>query len=205
MAIHTRRYGRQALLLGLTLLAGCSGVLESRKPVRQVFLLQPPQPPAVSAGEASGVTLVLAVTAVPGLDTDRILVLGRDARLNPVANAHWADHLPEVFTSVTRRALAGSERFGRVSIGTIARPDEWLLDVELQEFYGVQDAAGRTAAVRLRIDAALRCGTIRQRLTLQESTPASQASLADLVAAHQYVLDVVLNELPGRIASSCSG
>lgn len=196
---------RRALapLLLLFALAGCSGVLESRKPARQVYLLRPPAAAPAGATEAAA-TLVLAVTAVPGLDTDRILVLGPDARLQQVANAHWADHLPEVFTSVTRRALAESGRFNRVAIGAIARPGEWFAEVELQAFYGVQGAAGTTERVQLRLEIALRCGRHQQRLTVERDRPAGTDGIAGLVAAHQRVLDEALTELPQLIVSTCT-
>ena len=48
----------------------------------------------------------MTVSAVPGLDTDRVLALSTDARLNQYANARWPDHLPEVLTSVMKRSLA---------------------------------------------------------------------------------------------------
>lgn len=186
------------------LLAGCAGVLQSDKPPRQVYLLQPPSAPAAAAATAVD-TLVLSVSAVPGLDTNRILVLGRDARLNPVANAHWADHLPEIFRSVTRRALADSGRFGRVTVGSIARPDEWLVDLELQSFFGIEGAGGATEAVHLRLEAGVRCGDTRERLVLEAKTPASAASIASLVDAYQKALDDALRRLPGRITDACAG
>lgn len=189
-----------AAVMLLALLTACGGVLESRKPARQHYLLQPPTPPA---GENTGAVLVLSVSAVPGLDTDRILVLGRDARLNPVAGAHWADHLPEVFTSITRRALSDSGRFERVATGTIARPDEWRLDVELQAFYGIEGAADLTERVMLRLEAALRCGDVRERIVIEETTPARGDRVGSLVAAHQDVLDAALEGLPGRVGDLC--
>ncbi len=183
------------------LLSACAGVLESSKPARQVYLLQPPEPPAGAA--ATGASLILAVAAVPGLDTDRILVLGRDAQLYPVGNAHWADNLPEVMTSLTRRSLAESGRFGRVAIGAIARPDEWHLEMELQAFYGIEGAAGTAERVLLRFEGALRCGPDRHRIVVEETTSTGEARIGRLVEAHQQVLDDALRTLPGRIADAC--
>jgi len=192
---------RFALLAASLLLGGSTGVLESGKPARQVYLLQPPQ---AAAAQAQGPALILNVTAVPGLDTDRVLVLGRDARLNPVANAHWADNLPEVLTSLTRRTLSEAGRFERVAVGAIARPDEWLLEIELQAFYGIQGSSGTTERVLLRLEAALRCGERREKILLDEDTAASESSIARLVAAHQQVLDEALRALPGRVVEVCS-
>lgn len=202
----SRPMKRSRFLAGLALLtlAGCGSVLESGKPARHEYLLRPPSAPATDA-VAGAPSLVLSVSAVPGLDTDRILVLGDDARLNPVANAHWADNLPEVFRSVARRSLADSGRFTGVGVGGMARPDEWQLDMELQAFYGEQDAAGRTERVRLRLEASLRCGGNRERLMIEEQAPADASSVAELVAAHQRVTDAALRPLPDRIVAICGG
>jgi hypothetical protein len=78
-----------ALLLASALitLTACTGVLESNKPAREIYLLQPPDNnPQMPVPEAP--KLVLSLITVPGLDTDDIQVLSPDARLIPVANAH---------------------------------------------------------------------------------------------------------------------
>ncbi|MEJ8569322.1 ABC-type transport auxiliary lipoprotein family protein [Elongatibacter sediminis] len=189
-------------LAGL-LLTACGGVLESQKPARQTYLLQPPDP--VAGTLAEGVTLNLAVSAVPGLDTDRILALGPDARLNPVANVRWADHLPEVMTSVIRRTLADSGQFERVNTDTLAHPGDWQLDIELQAFYGMQSGDGSISRVRLLMDAIVSCGERRERLRMNEEAPAGGSNVARLVAAHQQALDRALRSLPARLATACSG
>lgn len=199
---HAELLRRFALPFAVALLAACGGVLESAKPARQVYLLQPPLP--ARADSPSDAVLVMTVTAVPGLDTDHILVLGPDARLIPVANAHWADHLPEVFTSVTRRALAESGHFGRVVSGAVARPGEWLLAVELQAFYGLQDSTGSIDHVRLRMEVSVQCRGLRQRFTVDERVAVEAAGIAGLVAAHQRALNDALEPLPQRIASTCA-
>ena len=61
---------------------------------------------------------VVAVRAIPGLDTDRILVRGPGARLNHYAGARWPDHLPEIVTVAVRLALESSGRFNRVRSGS---------------------------------------------------------------------------------------
>ena len=75
------------LTLAVFLLSACSGVMDSKRDARQTYLLTP----AISAGDAGAVanapSLSLEVSVVPGLDTDRIMALSPDARLNPYANA----------------------------------------------------------------------------------------------------------------------
>lgn len=193
------------LALAAIALSGCSGVLESSKPPREVYLLQPPTPSSRSTSGETRINLVLSVSAVPGLDSDRILVLGTDARLNPVANAHWADHMPEVITSITRRFLSATGRFTSVQKGALARPGDWLLQLELQAFYGVQDSTGETTSVVLQWEGLLQCNDQKQGLRWQEKTATRGSSLSSLVASHQHALDAALQQLPGSIEQACPG
>jgi ABC-type uncharacterized transport system auxiliary subunit len=198
------------MALPALILAGCSGVLESNKPAREVYLLQAPTitplPPAGTTRAPAGdaVKLVLSVETVPGLDTDNIQVLHSNARLFPVANAHWPDNLPEVMRSLSRRVLVDSGLFQNVSLGTLARPGEWQLELELQAFYGLQDSANTTTAVLMELEGNLRCGEAGGVISLDSRIPLHSSGLPELVAAHQQALNEVLQALPGRIQQTCS-
>ena len=192
---------RSILMLACACLAACGSVLDSGKPARQVYLLQTPSAQAATGTPAP--VLVISVTAVPGLDTDVIMALGDDSRLVPVANAHWPDHMPEVFTSIIRRYLSETRRFRAVQEGEIARPGEWQLDLELQAFYGILDSSGGTTAVQLKMEGLLQCGDDQQVLRLAEESGVDSGSLASLVAAHQRVVDAAMRGLPERITAIC--
>lgn len=193
---------RLTAVMGCMILAACGSVLDSGKPARQVYLLHTPTA-AQAAAETTAPALLISVTAVPGLDSDRIMALGRDARLVPVANAHWADHMPEVFNSIVRRYLSETGHFRSVQDGGIARPGEWQLELEVQAFYGLLDTEGNTTGVQLRMEGLLRCGETREVLRLAEQSGVDSSSLSSLVAAHQRVLDAALQGLPQRIIATC--
>jgi len=195
---------RRGTALALFLLLTACGILESGKPARQVYLLQTPLAPNPSGQMETAPTLIISVTAVPGLDTDRILVLGHDAQLNPVANAHWPDHMPEVFTSIVRRYLSDSHQFRSVRRGSIARPEEWLLELELQAFYGTDGTTGATSAVILQLEGMLRCAGKQQVLNITERSPVDGDTLSVLVAAHQRVVDAAMPKLSRSLISTCS-
>lgn len=192
---------RLVAVLGCVWLAACGSVLDSGKPARQVYLLHTPT--AVHSPETTAPALLISVTAVPGLDSDHIMALGRDASLVPVANAHWPDHMPEVFTSIVRRYLSETRQFSSVQDSGIARPGEWQLELELQAFYGLLDAGGNTTGVQLRMEGLLRCGDARHVLRVAEESGVDSSSLASLVAAHQNVVDAAMQGLPQRIIAAC--
>jgi ABC-type uncharacterized transport system auxiliary subunit len=194
---------RLLALVPLAFLAACAGVLESNRPAREIYLLQPPSAtPLTPATDAP--RLVLSLVTVPGLDTDDIQVLAPNARLIPVANAHWPDHLPEVMSSLSRRTLVDSGQFSSVTLNDLARPGDWQLQLELQAFYGIQDSAGTTTSVRMEIEGNLHCGETRKVLRLDSLQNVRSASLADLVSAHQQALNDTLPQLPQAIGQNCA-
>jgi ABC-type uncharacterized transport system auxiliary subunit len=191
-------------LLPLMLLTACAGVLTSEQPPRQNYLLRPYEATAAPAGGAAQPELLLQLAVIPGLDTDRVLALGADARLNHYANARWPDHLPEVLASVLRRALESSGRFGSVEIAATGAADAWSLALEVREFYGLQDAGGMTTSVRVGLAGRLACGGAAHELRVAESVPVAEERLAPVVAAHQAALDSVTRQLLERMQALCA-
>lgn len=194
-----------ALTLAAFLLTGCSSLLTSDKDAKRYYLLEPYTGwPAVS-GQPIAADLALEVTAIPGLDSDRILALDPDAQLNHYANARWPDHLPEVLTSVLQRSLEASGRFGAVRADSRTSPGSWSLQLQARAFYGIQDAAGTTREVKVALGGEVDCGGSRHTLAVADSTPVSTERLAGIVAAHQSGLDTVTRQLLAQVESTCPG
>ena len=186
------------------LLAACSGVMDSKQPARQAYMLTPYSGAADTANPAQGPELSITVSAVPGLDTDRVQALSSDARLNQYANARWPDHLPEVLTSVMKRSLASSGRFSAVEESTRASGDGWLLLLEVQQFYGIRNASGDTSAVIVEMTGSIECNDLRGSFTLSDSNPVGDERLSAVVAAHQQGLDDVTRQLLDQISKTCT-
>lgn len=185
------------------LLQGCGGILTSEQAAKQYYLLQPLEAPAPRAEAGQRHPLSVNVTAVPGLDTDRILALGADARLNRYSNARWPDHLPEVLTSVLQRSLEAAGPFAPVRSADRATTDGWMLQLEVREFFGIRDAAGDSSSVRVALAGSVSCGGERHPLSLHDANPVAMQSLASVVAAHQAGLDGVTRDLIERVVRLC--
>lgn len=194
---------RAALLILLLLTQGCSGILTSDQPARLTYLLTPLAAPSSTAATADAVDLALNVTAIPGLDTDQILALGRDARLQQYSNARWPDHLPEVLTSVLQRSLESAGPFAPVRSADRATTDGWMLQLEVREFFGIRDVGGDTSLVRVALAGSVSCGGERHPLSLHDANPVAMQSLASVVAAHQAGLDGVTRDLIERVVRLC--
>jgi ABC-type uncharacterized transport system auxiliary subunit len=193
-----------AAVAGTCLLTACGGLLESGKAARQVYMLQTPGAASRATSGDKAPALVLSVTAVPGMDSDLVQVLGNDAQLSPVANAHWPDNLPEVLSSITRHYLSDTEQFESVRVGKIARPDQWLLELEVVAFNGTHDASDTITGVVLQMDGLLHCHDKNRDLSIRQQSGVAGGSLTALVAAHQQVLDSALRALPEQIIQACA-
>ena len=199
---------KKTLLLALAamtiLLAACSGVMDSKQPARQVYMLTPYSGAADAANPAQGPELSITVSAVPGLDTDRVLALSNDARLNQYANARWPDHLPEVLTSIVKRSLMSAGRFSAVEESNRASGDGWLLVLEVQQFYGIRNASGDTSAVIVEMTGSLDCNDLHGSFTLSDSNLVGDERLSAVVAAHQQGMDDVTRQLLDQISKTCT-
>jgi ABC-type uncharacterized transport system auxiliary subunit len=187
--------------LAALLLGACGSLLTSDQPPRQVYLLQPS--PAAGS-DAAGPAVQISVTAVPGLDTDRILALDPDARLSPYANARWADHLPEVLGSVLQRSLEPAAAAGADSraANSAARPA--IVDLELRAFYGIRGTTGTTSSVRAELAGTLGCAGHTLDLRLSAASRVAEERLAAVVAAHQRALDEMTDDLRQRLHAACA-
>jgi hypothetical protein len=79
----------------------------------------------------------------------------------------------------------------------------WLLQLEVREFYGIQDGAGGTSSVRVHLAGGISCGIDRHPLKLNEDRPVAAQRLASVVAAHQAGLDSVTRQLLERLEQLC--
>jgi len=197
------------LLLLLTLwtaaLGGCGGMLTSDQPPEHVYWLEAVNLRLDTAPTGDLPDLVVVVRALPGLDTDRILVKGPGARLNYYAGARWPDHLPEIVTVAVRLSLESSGRFNRVSSGSQIRGVEWSLDLELREFFAVVTTAGAPPQVRVKLVGRVNCGFGDIAVSAATTAPAREDKLSAIIAAFQSATDNALISLAGQLETRCFG
>lgn len=191
------------LAVAASLITACSGVMDSAQPARQYYMLQPLSGLSVADSVGENPSLSMHLGAVPGLDSDWIQALGSNAQLTRYANARWPDSLPEVLGSVIQRSLASTGRFASVDLASHASGGAWFLQLEVQKFYGRQDAAGKTTSVSVGLSGSIECGERRESFTAEKSVPVGAERLSTVVAAHQQGLDDVTRQLLNRITETC--
>jgi len=190
-------------MFSMASLVGCGGMLTSDQPPAHVYWLEAVtlrlgEPPTGDLPD-----LVVAVRAIPGLDSDRILVKGPGARLNHYAGARWPDHLPEIVTVIVRLSLESSRRFNRVSSGSQIKRTEWSLDLELREFFAVVTTAGSPPQVHVKLVGHISCGPGNTPVSAAMTAPAREDKLAEIIAAFQSATDNALLSLGEQLETHC--
>jgi len=181
--------------------AGCSGLLDSDRPADRVYWLEPliVQESIVVDGARPG--LAVSVSAAPGLDTDRLLILGPGARLNYYAAARWPDNNPEVLESLLRTTLESTGRYSRVTAGPTARSTDWELELEVRELYTLANAS---ESVRMVLSGYVSCPESEHAIAMQATVGINDNRLSEIVAAYQRALHEVSRQLVTQLAEACT-
>jgi len=185
------------LSLGFLFLAGCGSLLESNAPPTSTWWLTPTQ---LTPAKNDQAPLVVHLTVVPGLDTDRMLTLDEAARLNHFAGARWPDHLPEVLGSLVVRSLE-TGRGGPVRAGDHARAGECLLNVEMRAFWTRLGDGGSARSVEVELAGRLSCPEGERTVGVRRTEPVREDRLRVIVAAFQQALDGALADLADPLAA----
>jgi ABC-type uncharacterized transport system auxiliary subunit len=82
-------------------------------------------------------------------------------------------------------------------------PDQWSLKLEVQQFYGILDAADGTSSVKVRFEGNLQCRGQEHHLRLNASKPVQENRLSVVVSAHQQALDDTSRQLMEHVVGYC--
>jgi len=177
-------------------ISACSGLTRSDKPANKTWWLKPYAAKVQNLPSEPVPLVAVSVTAVPGLDTDRILTLSDSAELNQYAGARWADNLPELVTSLVGRTLEASGRFDVVSDHTGGGSGNCDLSLELREFFSQLGPTGQTSGVRVAIDGRYQCESAEAvSIHLDASIPVHDDRMSIIVSAFQRAMDGVMRDM----------
>jgi cholesterol transport system auxiliary component len=183
-------------LLMLLSVGACSGLTHSDQPATVKWWLKPYTGLSQVAPSETVKLLALSVTAVPGLDVDRILTLSDDAELNYFAGALWVDNLPELVTSLLGRSLDATGHFEVLAGRRGTDTENCSLDLELQEFYALLSPGGQASTVQVTINGRYQCESASPvMLQLSASIPVNDHRMSVVVAAFQQAMDDVTRDM----------
>src|SRR4051812_9910600 len=186
----SRRDRRLAILAALLLagLAACS------TPAPTTFDLSAPSD--VRPARGSGAQLVVATpSALQVIDSDRIMVRGRNAEVSYLPGAQWADRIPSLVQTRLIQTFENAKR-----IGSVGRPDDKIvpdatLVTEIRSFE-IDVAGGATAVVQISAKLVVESsGRIRAAQVFTARAPATGAGGPQATAALDQALQVVLRDI----------
>ena len=129
------------IVMSIAVLAsGCSGGFHRDVQPTQVYMLRASavaQTPASSASAATPAALTLRIgrtAAAPGLDSDRIVLMRADHRMDFYAASRWAAPLPEVIEALAVETLRGTGAWTAVNDSQGAFPGEYFLQINIRRF-----------------------------------------------------------------------
>ena len=181
-------------------IAACSGILNSNQPAERVYWLEPLLVQQAVVTDSSQPRLAVSVSAAPGLDTDRLLILEPGARLNHYAAARWPDNIPDVLESLLRTTLESTGRFSRLTKGPISRSVDWALELEVRELYTLANAR----RVHMVLSGYVSCGASDYAIAMQATAGIDDDRLSEIVAAYQHALNEVSRQLVAQLAEACN-
>jgi ABC-type uncharacterized transport system auxiliary subunit len=188
-----------ALLAGL---AGCSGGFRSDLPPEQTYVLRAA---AVQAPPLNAPTSLQVVRPLPGpgLETDRIMLLRSDRRLDFVSGSRWATDVPVLVESLAVDTLRGGA-FSAVYDSFAGSPADYVLRLNVRRF-----EADYTVGDRPRVFVTFECVLTRRderralaTFTAQGTADAPASRVTALVAAFETAVNAALGSLAEQTYSA---
>jgi cholesterol transport system auxiliary component len=195
------------------LLAGCSGLFGGPPPPSPHFWSLDAQAGAARAGasapaassaaapaaSASAPVLIVAKPrAAAGFDTDRIVYVREEHRLEPYADNQWIDTPPRMLAPLIAESLARTGAFGAVLAPPSPANGQWELDTEIVRLQ--HEVAAQRVRFTLRatlVDKPRRTVVVAREFEAVAPTPGTSPAGA-VAAANVAVADVL-----GQLTAFC--
>lgn len=181
-------------------LTACSGLLNSDQPAERVYWLEPVVVQGANRTDGALPSIAISVHAAPGLDTNRLLILGPEARLNHYAAARWPDNIPEVFESLLAITLESTGLYSRVAKGSANRLAQQQLELNVRELYALADSGENAHTVRMVLHGYLTCTESDRAISMQAAVSIDDNRLAWIVAAYQQAFNDVSRQLVAQLS-----
>ena len=197
--------GRLIVLSGLLwTLTGCTGLLQSRAPAPDVYVLTSKTLPNV-APMREAVLWVAKPTARAGLDSDHLVLTLADRRSDVYASARWAAPLPQMVEGLLLDALRSSGAISAVVSERSAFRGRYLLQTDITAFTADYSDGSARPTVRVTVRGTLGIPGERRLLATVSGTGAVMASVdrrGEVVAAYQAAWDAAANELVTAVSAA---
>ena len=200
----TLRQVRKFAAVSLTAaLAACSGGLHSDSPATQIYVLRAavhPQAEPIPPTESMHVSRPMAG---PGLDSDHILLVQSDHRMNYYVASRWPSDLPAVVESLAVDTLRTTGAWTTVQDSGSAFSSDYLLQIVIRRFEADYSASGGAPAVHVVMDCTVGRRSGREVIgsfVAEGSSTAAANRLGDVVSAFEEAANQALADIAAHTA-----
>jgi len=186
-------------------LPACSGLFETDTPPVQSYILRA-TPPQESAGDpVKGTLRVSHPLAAPGLESERIVLVQSDHRLNYFTGSRWAGNMPEVIEALAIESLRGSGVWAVVQGSGSGINSDYTLQISVRRFDADYTESANAPIVRVAFDCVISRRLDRELLgsfTAEAAEPSTENRLAAVVQAFEVATNKALAVVAERSAES---
>jgi len=194
-----------SVLAAMSLLSACGTLFAPSPPAMHFYTLDGPAPMAMPAQQAAkspqadSVLVVALPRAGAGFDTDRIVYMLDEHRLQPYADNQWIDTPPKMLAPLISGALDRTRAFGAVLPESSPVSGRWELQSDIVRLQHEVSAARFRFTLRVTmIETRTRAVVFTHEF--DGSAPVAAATPAAAVAA----ANVVVADVLARMATACA-
>jgi len=191
----TPLWRRAAVCVLAALLAGCGNLFGPPPTTPHFWSLDAPAPPASAPAPAPRASAPVLIVAKPraaaGFDTDRIVYVREEHRLEPYADNQWIDAPQRMIAPLIADSLARTGAFAAVLATPSPANGQWELDTEIVRLQ--HEVAAQRVRFTLRatlVDRPLRTAVVAREFDAVAPTPSTNPAGA-VAAANVAVADVL--------------
>lgn len=193
------------IVLLMAALAGCAG-FHRDTPSAQFYVLRaaPVAASNVTPPAASMTLRVSRTVAAPGLDSDNIVLMRSDHRMDFFAASRWAAPLTDVVESLAVETLRGTGAWAAVNDSQGAFSSEYYLQISIRRFEADYTAGGNPVA-RVTLDCSIGRRAERDLLAgfvAEGSVPAAENRVSAVVDAFEKAANAALAIVAQRSAAA---
>lgn len=194
--------GFVSLLLVTLMSGGCSGLLHRDAVVDQTYLLRPPpSPPAVATPVSAAPSLRIGRTlAAPGLESDRVLLVRSDHRMDYFAGSRWVAPIPQMIEDLAAATLRETGAWSSVHDSQGAFPTDYFLQLDIRRFEA-DYSAGEVPKIFVVLDCTLGKRADREAVkhfVAQSSVSADANRMSSVIDAFESASQTALSMIAER-------
>ena len=204
-SIQAPVYALAAACTGV-MLSGCAGLHSQAHPAEVYVLRLMPATARASPPPAAALSIRVArPDAAPGLNSEHIVILQPDHRMNYYLASAWAAPLPEVVEELVVESLRASGSWTAVQDSRGFFPADYLLQIVVRRFDAEYTSNPAAPEVHVTLDCTLgrRNGRdVPASFSVQGSASASANQLHEVVSAFELAANQALAELTARSSAA---